>query len=64
VRANKSSEANEKIQTRASTWPTEEEHERKRNHARRKSRQASARNSTEKEHVQEKLEQENKLNRP
>jgi hypothetical protein len=63
VRGNKSSEASEKIQTRVSTWPTDEELERKRNHARRKSRQASTGNLTEMEPVQEKLEQENKLNR-
>jgi hypothetical protein len=44
VRGNKSNEASEKIQT----WPIDEEHERKRNRARRKSRQASAGNSTEK----------------
>jgi hypothetical protein len=58
MQGNKSSAASEKIQTRASTWPTDEEHERKRNHVRRKSRQASIGNSTEKEPVQE-----NKLNR-
>jgi hypothetical protein len=58
MRGNKSSEASEKIQTRASTWPTDEEHEQKRNHARRKSRQASKGNSMEKEPMQE-----NKLNR-
>jgi hypothetical protein len=59
VRGNEPNEASEKIRTRASTWPTDKEHERKRNHVR---RQASPGNSTEKEPVREKLEQENKIN--
>jgi hypothetical protein len=53
---NEPSEASEKIQTRASTWPTDEEHEQKRNRTRRKSRQADAGNSTKKEPMREKLE--------